>query len=152
MENNLDLTRQEKKFTLNLSAFTLKKSHHWMKWRRSEIAVPDDVTNEARALLLLQNNGFDKIDEAAGLKATKRDIIEDSKNIEIVELPAEQIPRALADLTATIINGNYAIGAGLSPDEDAIVAEQPGSLAADTYANIVAIKKVMKTGKTKNTG
>ena len=141
VENNLDLTWTKKIHFEPLGLYSEKITSLDEIEAGAEIAVPDDVTNEARALLLLQDNGLIKIDEAAGLKATKRDIVENSKNIEIVELPAEQIPRALADVTAAIINGNYAIGAGLSPDKDAIVAEQPDSLAADTYANIVAVKK-----------
>ncbi|NMA14304.1 MAG: MetQ/NlpA family ABC transporter substrate-binding protein, partial [Clostridia bacterium] len=140
-ENNLDLTWTKKIHFEPLGLYSEKIKSLDEIEEGAEIAVPDDVTNEARALLLLQDNGLIKIDEAAGLKATKKDIIENSKNIEIVELPAEQIPRALSDVTAAIINGNYAIGAGLSPDKDAIVAELPDSLAADTYANIVAVKK-----------
>lgn len=139
-ENKLDLVWSKKIHFEPLGLYSQKIKSLDEITEGAEIAVPDDTTNEARALLLLQDNGLIKVDEAAGLKATKKDIVENTKNIKIVELPAEQIPRALADLTAAIINGNYAIGAGLTPEKDAIVAEELGSLAADTYANIIAIR------------
>lgn len=139
-ENKLDLVWSKKIHFEPLGLYSQKIKSLDEITEGAEIAVPDDTTNEARALLLLQDNGLIKVDEAAGLKATKKDVVENTKNIKIIELPAEQIPRALADLTAAIINGNYAIGAGLTPDKDAIVAEEAGSLAADTYANIIAIR------------
>lgn len=140
-ENKLDLTWTKKIHFEPLGLYSQKIKSLDEIEDGAEIAVPDDATNEARALLLLQDNGLIKIDEQAGLTATKKDVIENKKNIKIVELPAEQIPRALADVTAAIINGNYAIGANLSPDKDAIVAEKADSLAGDTYANIIAVKK-----------
>jgi D-methionine transport system substrate-binding protein len=105
-----------------------------------KIAVPNDVTNEARALLLLQDNGILTLKDPSNLQATKTDIAEYAVKVEIVELEAAQISRALPDVTAAIINGNYAIDAGLNPATDAIVAEEADSLAAQTYANIVAVR------------
>ena len=105
----------------------------------AKIAVPNDTTNEARALLLLQDNGFIKLDEKAGLNATKKDIVDNPKNFEIVELEAAQIPRSLGDVDIAVINGNYAISAGLNLD-DALAKEEADSLAAKTYANIIAVR------------
>lgn len=139
-ENKLDLTYTKKIHFEPLGLYSQKIKSLEDITEGAEIAVPDDTTNEARALLLLQDNGLIKIKEEAGFNATKKDVIENKKNIKIVELPAEQIPRALADVTAAVINGNYAIGVGLNPAEDAIISEKVGSLAADTYANIIAIR------------
>lgn len=105
----------------------------------AKIAVPNDTTNEARAFLLLQDNGFIKLDEKAGLNATKKDIVDNPKNFEIVELEAAQIPRSLGDVDIAVINGNYAISAGLNLD-DALAKEEADSLAAKTYANIIAVR------------
>ncbi len=105
----------------------------------AKIAVPNDTTNEARALLLLQDNGFIKLDEKAGLNATKKDIVDNPKNFEIVELEAAQIPRSLGDVDIAVINGNYAISAGLNLS-DALAKEEADSLAAKTYANIIAVR------------
>lgn len=104
------------------------------------IAVPNDTTNEARALWLLQDNGIITLKEGVGLTATITDITEYNVKVQIIELEAPQLPRSLEDVTAAVINGNYAIGAGLNPAKDAIVMEDPSSLAADTYKNVVAVK------------
>ena len=102
-----------------------------------KVGVPNDVTNEARALQLLAANGVLTLKEGAGLTATKADIVEIPKNIEIVELEAAAIPAALPDLCLAVINGNYAIGAGLTA-ADAITFEAADSEAATTFANIIA--------------
>lgn len=102
-----------------------------------KVGVPNDVTNEARALQLLAANGVLKLKDGVGLEATKNDIVENPKNIEIVELEAAAIPASLPDLCLAVINGNYAIGAGLTAD-DAIVFEAADSEAATTFANIIA--------------
>lgn len=107
----------------------------------ASIAVPNDATNEARALLLLQDNGLIKLKADAGMKATPKDIVENKKNLKIQELEAAQIPRSLQDVDAAVINANFALDAKLNPAKDALVAEKKGSLAADTYGNIVAIRK-----------
>ncbi len=107
----------------------------------SQIAVPNDATNEARALLLLEAQGIIKLKEGVGLNATKNDIAENPKKVEIVELEAAQIARSLPDVELAVINGNYAIEAGLNVAKDAIAVEDKESIAAQTYGNIVAVKE-----------
>ncbi len=105
------------------------------------IAVPNDTTNEARALLLLQDNGYIKLKEGAGLNATKMDVVENPHNIELVELEAAQIPRTLQDVSFAIINGNYAMEAGYSVAENALIYESADSEAVATYVNVIAVKE-----------
>lgn len=102
-----------------------------------QIAVPNDTTNEARALLLLEENGIIKLADGAGITATKNDIVENPYNVEIVETEAAQIPNILQDVDYAVINSNYAINAGLNPVDDSLVIE--GSSSA--YANILAVKE-----------
>ena len=104
------------------------------------VAVPNDATNEARALLLLEANGLITLDEEAGINATKNDIVENPKNLEIFELEAAQIPRSLTDVDIAVINGNYAIDAGLNI-ADALAVEDSESIGATTYANVVAVQE-----------
>ena len=106
----------------------------------AKVAVPNDATNEARALLLLQENGLITLKEGVDITATKLDIEENPKNLEIVELEAAQIPRSLQDVSIAVVNGNYALDAGLVLD-DALVIEAADSLAAQTYANIIAVRE-----------
>jgi len=103
-----------------------------------KIAVPNDVTNEARALQLLAANGVLSLKEGVGLEATKNDIVDNPKNIEIVELEAATIPSALPDVALGVINANYALGAGLTTD-DAVAYEAEDSEAAETYVNVVVV-------------
>ncbi len=102
-----------------------------------QIAVPNDTTNEARALLLLEANGIIKLKDGAGITATKNDIAENPYNVEIVETEAAQIPNILQDVDYAVINSNYAINAGLNPVKDSLEIE--GSSSA--YANILAVKE-----------
>lgn len=106
----------------------------------AKIAVPNDVTNEARALQLLAAQGLIKIKDGAGLTATKNDIVENPKNIELLEVEAAQVPRSLKDVDVAVVNGNYAIEAGLKV-KDALAVEDASSEAANTYANIIAVKE-----------
>ena len=110
----------------------------------AKIAVPNDATNEARALLLLEENGIITLKEDAGLNATKKDLEENPHNIEIVELDAAQIARVVEELDFVILNGNYALDAGFNVQTDAIAKEEADSEAAQTYANIIAVKKENK--------
>ena len=110
----------------------------------AQIAVPNDTTNEARALLLLQQEGLITLKEGAGITATKADIAENPKNLEIVELEASQIPSRLADVDLAVINGNYAIDAGLSV-ADALAVESAEGEAATAYANVLAVKEGRET-------
>lgn len=105
------------------------------------VAVPNDTTNEARALLLLQDNGYLTLKEGVGLTATKNDIIDNPHNIEIVELEAAQIPRTLPDVSFGILNGNYAMEAGYTVAKDALLYESADSDAAATYVNVIAVKE-----------
>ena len=106
------------------------------------VAVPNDATNEARALLLLEEQGLIKLTEGVGLKATKKDIIENSKNLDIKEIEAAQIPLSLQDVDIAVINGNYAIGAGLSAGKDALAIEDAQSeVVQQNYANVIAVKE-----------
>lgn len=107
----------------------------------AQIAVPNDATNEARALLLLEAQGIIKLKDGVGLNATKNDIAENPKNIEIVEIEAAQLARSLQDVDLAVINGNYAIEAGLNVSKDAIAFEDKNSIAAETYGNILAVNK-----------
>ena len=106
----------------------------------AQIGVPNDATNEARALLLLEQEGLITLAEDAGLTATVLDIVENPKNLEIVEMEAAQLPQRLADLDMAVINGNYAIDAGLSI-ADALAVEASDGEAAQAYANVVAVKE-----------
>ena len=101
------------------------------------IAVPNNTTNEARALLLLEDLGLIKLKEGAGITATVRDIEENSHNITFKEVEAAQLPNVLQDVDYAVINSNYAIGANLNPVEDALSLE--GSSSA--YSNILAVKE-----------
>ena len=102
-----------------------------------QIAVPNDTTNEARALLLLEENGIIKLKDGAGITATKNDIVDNPYNVEIVEAEAAQLPNILRDVDYAVINSNYAINAGLNPVADSLTIE--GSSSA--YSNILAVKE-----------
>ncbi len=105
------------------------------------IAVPNDTTNEARALLLLQDNGIIKLKDGADLTATVNDIVENPHNIEIVELEAAQVARVTGEVEYVVLNGNYALEAGFSVGKDSIAYEASDSVAAKTYVNIIAVKE-----------
>lgn len=107
----------------------------------AEIAVPNDTTNEARALMLLEANGIIKLKEDAGFTATARDIEENPYNVKIVEMQAEQVARAAQDADFLVLNGNYALQAGFNVGTDALAKEEKDSEAAQTYANIVAVRE-----------
>lgn len=107
----------------------------------AKIAVPNDATNEARALLLLEQAGLISLRECAGILATTQDIVGNPRQLEIVELAAEQIPRALQDVDYAVINGNYAIAAGLNVATDALVIEAADGEAGRVYANVVAVSR-----------
>ena len=104
------------------------------------VAVPNDTTNEARALLLLEAQGLLKLKEGAGLDATRNDIEENPLNLDILEVEAAQIPLSLQDVDIAVINGNYAIDAGLKVS-DALAVEASDSEAAVTYGNVVAVRE-----------
>lgn len=105
------------------------------------VAIPNDTTNEARALLLLEANSLIKVDTSKGFSATVKDITSNPKNLKFSELDAAQIGRSLKDVDLGVINGNYAIDAGLSVTKDALAKEDADSASAKTYANIIAVRK-----------
>lgn len=105
------------------------------------IAVPNDTTNEARALLLLEANGIIKLKDGAGLTATVKDIAENPKNVKIQELEAAQVPRVKNEVAFVVLNGNYALQVGFSVSKDSIAYEKSDSEAAKTYVNVIAVKK-----------
>ena len=102
-----------------------------------KIAVPNDTTNEARALLLLEEKGIIKLKDGAGITATKNDIVENPHNMEIVEAEAAQLPNVKQDVDYAVINSNYAINAGLNPLKDALAIEDADS----PYVNILVVKE-----------
>ena len=104
------------------------------------IGVPNDATNEARALLVLQQEGLITLRDGAGITATINDIVDNPKNLQFSEMEAAQLPLRLADLDMAVINGNYAIDAGLSMD-DALATESADSEAAQAYVNVLAVKE-----------
>lgn len=105
----------------------------------AKIAVPSDATNEARALLLLQDQGVIKLTDGVGLEATANDIVESPHNVELVEVEAAAVPRSLQDVDFGVINGNYALSAGLDTSAT-LASEGADSEAAQTYANIIAVR------------
>lgn len=105
------------------------------------IAVPNDTTNEARALLLLQDNGIITLKEGVGLEATVTDIVENPKNVKIQELEAAQVSRVTGEVAFVVLNGNYALEAYYTVAKDAIVYEKSDSEAATTFVNVIAVKE-----------
>lgn len=105
------------------------------------IAVPNDTTNEARALLLLQDNGIITLKQGADLKATVKDIEENPYNINIQELEAAQVSRVKDEVAFVVLNGNYALEAGFSVAHDAVAYESSDSVAAQTYVNVLVVKE-----------
>ncbi|NLA07279.1 MAG: MetQ/NlpA family ABC transporter substrate-binding protein [Firmicutes bacterium] len=103
---------------------------------KAKVGIPSDPTNGGRALLLLQKAGIIKLDDKAGIAATKYDIISNPKNIQIIELEAAQLPRSLEDLDLAIINSNYALEAGLISTRDALIIEDADS----PYVNVLAVR------------
>lgn len=102
----------------------------------SQVAIPNDPTNEGRALMLLQKAGLITLSHSAGLKATENDVIENPKHLEFVELDAAQLARAYQDMALAVINTNYAIPGGLLPSRDALFIEDKQS----PYANLIVIR------------
>lgn len=106
----------------------------------AKIAVPNDSTNEARALLLLEQEGLIKLKEGVGISATKSDIAENPHNYEFYEVEARLTPTVLQDVAVAVVNGNYAIDAGLNIS-DALAVEASDGTAAEAYVNVLAVKE-----------
>ncbi len=105
------------------------------------VAVPNDPTNEARALLLLQDAGLLKLKNPKDINATVKDITSNPKNLKFKELEAATVPTAIKDVDLAAMNGNYAIQAGFNPTKDPLTSEKVGGIAAKTYENIIVVKK-----------
>ena len=105
------------------------------------IAVPNDATNEGRALLLLQDLRIITLSEDAGLEATKNDIVDNPHTIDLQEMEAAMLPQTIDEVDFSIINSNYALQAGLGPTTDALASEDTQSDAAQAYANVIAVKE-----------
>ncbi len=105
------------------------------------IAIPNDTTNEARALLLLQDNGIITLKDGVGLEATVRDIVDNPNNLEFTELEAAQVARVVDEVAFVVLNGNYALEAGYSVAKDAVAYELSDSEAAQTYVNVIAVEE-----------
>lgn len=110
----------------------------------ASIAVPNDSSNEARALQMLEAGGLIKVKDGAGLNATIHDIVENPHNISFKEIESAQTPLVLEDVDYAVINGNYALQAGLNVQKDALLMEDEKSIGADTYANILVVKDSRK--------
>lgn len=107
----------------------------------AQISIPNDATNGARALLLLQQEGIITLADGVGINATVYDIVDNPKNVEIVEMEAAQLPLSLEDVDLAVINGNYALDAGLNPATDALAIEDASGDAAQTFANLIGVKE-----------
>ena len=107
----------------------------------AQIAVPNDATNEARALLLLEAQGLIKLTEGVGLAATKLDIVENPHNYDIIEIEAAQLPRSLGSVDIAVINGNYAIDAGLKVSEALAIEDGESEVIQNNYANVLVVKE-----------
>ncbi len=106
-----------------------------------KIAIPNDGSNRARALLLLEAQGIIKLADGVGMEATVLDITEKSVDVDIVEMEAAQIAGVRDSVALAVINGNYALLAGLNAGTDAIATEDPNSVSAQTYANVLVVKE-----------
>ena len=114
------------------------------------VAVPNDATNEARALLLLQDAGLIKLKDPKDINSTTKDITSNPKNLQFKELEAAVVPTVIKDVDIAALNGNYAIQAGFDPTKDTLATEKVGGLAAKTYQNILVVKEGNEnTAKTK---
>lgn len=105
------------------------------------IAIPNDTTNEARALLLLQQEGLIKLKDGVGVTATVNDVAENPKNLELVEVEAAQVPKQLQSVAFGVINGNYALEAGLNAGKDSLAVESADGDAIQQYVNILTVKE-----------
>ena len=105
-----------------------------------KVAIPNDATNGARALLLLEAAGLIKLKDGADITATSKDIVENPKDLEIVELEAAQVARAVQDVDVAVINANYALETDFDVEKDSLQSEDKDSEAAQTYANILVVR------------
>ncbi len=112
-----------------------------------QISIPNDGSNRARALLLLETLGYIKLKEGVGMEATVLDIVENNFNLKIIEMEAAQLPNTRDSVAFSVINGNYALGAGLNVSKDALASEDPESVSATTFANVLVVKEGNETSE-----
>jgi len=136
-DRGFDLVAIGKTITTPMGAYSEKLKSLDELAEGAQVAIPNDPTNGGRALLLLQDKGVIKLADGTGLTPSPLDVTENPKNLKFMELDAAQLPRALADVDLAIINTNYALDAGLNPNEDAIAMEKADS----PYANIIVVRK-----------
>lgn len=136
-DRGFDLVAIGKTITTPMGAYSEKLKSLDELTEGAQVAIPNDPTNGGRALLLLQDKGVIKLADGTGLTPSPLDVTENPKNLKFMELDAAQLPRALADVDIAIINTNYALDAGLNPNEDAIAMEKADS----PYANIIVVRK-----------
>ncbi|MCG0238542.1 MAG: MetQ/NlpA family ABC transporter substrate-binding protein [Firmicutes bacterium] len=137
-ERNLDLTYTVRVHIEPMGVYSQKVKSLAELPDGATVAIPNDPTNAGRALVLLAQQGLLKLKEGVGFAATVNDIVENPKGLKIKELEAAQLPRALADVDAAVINTNYALEAGLNPAKDALAIE---SGQDNPYANVLAVRK-----------
>ena len=122
--------------------FIREQRKNWMIWQKViQLPSRNDTTNEARALLLLQDNGLLTLKDGAGLTATINDIKENPKKLKFQELEAAQVAKVKDEVAFVVLNGNYALEAGYSVSKDSIAYEKADSEAAKTYVNIIGVKE-----------
>ena len=136
-DRGFDLVAIGKTITTPMGAYSEKLKSLDELAEGAQVAIPNDPTNGGRALLLLQDKGVIKLADGTGLTPSPLDVTENPKNLKFMELDAGQLPRALGDVEIAIINTNYALDAGLNPNEDAIAMEKADS----PYANIIVVRK-----------
>ena len=136
-ERGLDLVSAGKVHVEPLGLYSKKVKSNDEIANGASIAIPNDPTNAARSLLLLQQNGIIKLKDGAGISATERDIAENPKKLKFQLVEAAQLPRVLEDVDCAVINTNYALPAGLNPVKDALIIEDKDS----PYANIITVRK-----------
>lgn len=144
---DLVVAQNQKLYFLPLGIYSGKTKSLDKVQKKAKVAIPNDATNGARALLLLQQAGLIKLKENAGVTATVSDIAENPKNLEIKELEASQVARSREDVDLAVINANYALDAGINVKKEALLTEDKDSEAAETYGNLVAVRKDHKDDK-----
>ncbi|WBW50139.1 MetQ/NlpA family ABC transporter substrate-binding protein [Peptoniphilus equinus] len=135
-ENNLDLTAIGNVHIEPMAIYSDKVQAIEDVEDGSDVIIPNDATNGARALILLEEAGLIKLNDKTNLSATEADIVENPKNLKVVAMEAQNIPNTYKDAALAVINSNYALGAGLNPQTDALIIESGDS----PYANLVAVR------------